>query len=174
MVLVDTEGTDGIPGMRIFGAGGAPRLERWKAFIFACISSGSPPVRILGSDDGGTAGRRAAFKVPRGVDEGVMLAVAGKSEVERRDGIRGVEVVVCGRAKSVACVWAGRLVDGSAPEEVQTVESDDVRSRASSSVVVSAIAAAPRWAELFPSGIRQSTNWGQARVQEDSKFSEGD
>lgn len=148
MVLVETECTGGLPGIRRFGAGGAPRLERWKAFIFACISSGRPPVRMFENDDGGIPGRRAAFKVPSGVEEAVMLAVAGESEVGRRDGIRGLGAVADGRAKSAACVSAGRLVDTDS-EEVLLVTSGDFRVRASSSVVASAIAAVPKRVGLF-------------------------
>ena len=58
---------------------GGPRLEREKAFIFAMVSSFRPLERELM----GPPGRRAAFRWPSGVDEGVMFVW---SEVERKEG----------------------------------------------------------------------------------------
>lgn len=98
---------------------------------------------MLESDDGGIPGRRAAFNVPRGVDEAVMLAVAGASMLGRKDGIRGVRVVVDGAAKSWACVSAGRTVDLDSGINVLVV-SGEFRVRASSTDGVSAMVAAPR------------------------------
>jgi len=70
--------------------GGAPRLSRWKALIFAAISgfkAAPPPLPIV---LGG--GLLAAFTLPRGVDEGVMPAVGRPGpavEALRGDGLEG-------------------------------------------------------------------------------------
>lgn len=98
---------------------------------------------MLESDDGGIPGRRAAFNVPRGVEEAVMLAVAGVSKLGRKDSIRGVGVVVDGAAKSWASVSAGRRVDLDSDANVLVV-SGELRVRASSTDGVSAMAATPR------------------------------
>ncbi len=143
--------------MAMFGAGGAPRLERWKAFIFACISSGRPPVRMLECDDGGMTGRRAAFKVPSGVEEAVMLAVAGKSEVERRDGIRGLGSVASGRAKSVACVLTRTSVGSD-------TEGGPFVAWTSPSVVASAIAACTQLGRALFVQNRLSTSYSMASI----------
>lgn len=52
---------------------GGPALEREKAFILAAMSGficGGPALEAMGAPPGG---RRAASKVPRGVEEAVML-----------------------------------------------------------------------------------------------------
>ena len=111
------------------------------------MSSGRPPVRMPESDEGGIPGRRAAFKVPRGVEEAVMLGVTGVSEVERRDGIRGLEVVGAVTAKSLACVSAGKLIESGSAAAV-LVGSCGSRMRASSFFTAPAIAATPTWVGL--------------------------
>lgn len=67
-------GTPG--GKRRVAVGGAPWRDSENAFIFACMSVVNPLDRA-----GGGPGRRAALTWPRGVEEAVMLAVVGRSEV---------------------------------------------------------------------------------------------
>lgn len=71
--------------LRLCG-GGAPCLERWNAFILACMSCGSPPP-LADKDVGGGPGLRAALTAPSGVDDADMLLVAS-TEV-RNDGSFG-------------------------------------------------------------------------------------
>ena len=82
---VDVDWAEVLAGMRRFCVGGAPCLERWKAFILACISCGRPPP--LEDSDGGGPGLRAALTAPSGVDDAVMFDVGGTSEEVRREGI---------------------------------------------------------------------------------------
>lgn len=85
---LESDSAGGAPGMRRFGAAGVPCLDRWKAFILACMSSGRPPA-LTPDKDGGAIGRRAALSVPSGVDDAVIEAAVGGSEEERRGGSRG-------------------------------------------------------------------------------------
>lgn len=65
-------GDAALPTALLPPAGGAPLRSRWKALIFAAISGFSPPplpIVLCG-------GRRAALRLPRGVDEFVMLVPA--------------------------------------------------------------------------------------------------
>lgn len=55
--------------------GGAPRLSRWNARIFAARSALSPPPVLLMVLCGGL---RAALMLPSGVDEAVILAVVAR------------------------------------------------------------------------------------------------
>ena len=54
------------------------------------MSEGRPPPALMLDRDVAAAGLRALLSVPKGVDEGVIDAIAGGSETERRDGSRGV------------------------------------------------------------------------------------
>lgn len=67
-------GPPGVGGPEVLArGGGAPRLARWKSLILAAISgvNDDPPLplpMVVGT------GRRAAFRLPRGVDEDVIPA----------------------------------------------------------------------------------------------------
>ena len=65
--------------------GGMPCLERWKAFIFASMLCGIPPL-ALACGAGGPLGLRALFNMPIGVEEEVIEDEVGRSEMERREG----------------------------------------------------------------------------------------
>ena len=79
---------DGPPDIRRLGTGaGAPCRERWNAFIFACMSCGSPPALAL-ERDGAGIGRRAALTLLSGADELAMEGTEGRSDDERRVGTR--------------------------------------------------------------------------------------
>ena len=73
--------------------GGAPCLDKEKAFILACISDVKPLAL-----EGGGPGRRAALRGPRGAEEAVMMFGELSKEV-RSDGGLG-EVVAGGSALS--------------------------------------------------------------------------
>jgi hypothetical protein len=80
--------------------------ERWKAFIFACISAG----RAL--DLGTGAGRRAAATLPSGVDDTVMFVAEGASEVDLGEKLRKGADGDDGLAKSVATEVMGGVGGG--------------------------------------------------------------
>lgn len=67
--------------------GGVPCLDRWNAFIFACISCGSPPPPRPVDIEGGF---RASVTMPSGRDEAVMmLRPCGSVEARSEGGILG-------------------------------------------------------------------------------------
>jgi hypothetical protein len=76
--------------------GGVPCLDKWNAFIFASMLCGrfAPLLacapRILDKFAVGGPGRRAFCNTPSGVEEVVIEGVVVGSDVDRREGIRGV------------------------------------------------------------------------------------
>lgn len=87
-----------------------PCRDKWNAFIFASILSGSPPLEAGGAPrtfilaPGG--GLRALFNTPIGVEEAVIELVMGGSDTDRREGIRGVFVgSVGGLAGTASGSW---------------------------------------------------------------------
>ena len=57
------------------------------------MSCGKPPARMLELDCWAGVGRRAAFNVPSGVEEAVIIVGFCDSGAIRRDGIRGATLV---------------------------------------------------------------------------------
>ena len=95
-------------GIRRACGGGAPCRDRWKAFIFACMSCGRPPaLEAVDMVDCGRVGRRAALTAPSGLDKLVMLLGAGLSAGFRRDGSR----ISGGFDGGVAKSWAAMAVE---------------------------------------------------------------
>ena len=72
--------------LRLCG-GGAPCLERWNAFILACMSCGRPPP-LADRDGGGGPGLRAALTAPSGFDDADIVVVAS-TEVRKAGSLGG-------------------------------------------------------------------------------------
>jgi hypothetical protein len=93
------------PARRLW-PGGAPCLDKEKAFILACMSDVKPLAL-----DGGGPGRRAALSGPRGAEEGDMLLGELSKEL-RSDG--GLGDVVAKESVSVAVPADAVPLEGSA------------------------------------------------------------
>lgn len=88
---------------------GAPCLPSWNAFIRAAISPVYAPARPLLEKVGTGCGRRAALRLPRGVEDDVMpavVALAAFADIERSASRTG---------RSGAVLWSS--VGSEAPEE---------------------------------------------------------